>query len=786
MKQSSDPQSSGSDGRSREAARREPTTSEFLVIIMRGKWKILLSLILVTGLAALYTFTSKPVYESTARVLIDARGSSGSSPFSVDISGATALNKITNEVEILKSQSLMVNVAKSLIDRKSVDANGREPISIIQTSSGEDTVKTVASQAQIVERLQTAVDFTPIRESDIIKISARSSNPREAALLANVYAECYVERNIDASRNRSRSEREFLQAQRDAKKKALDTTEAALQTYMQSSGTVALDDETRKVVDQLSQLEANRDAIQVDISTRQKTLDGYKSELAQAEPAVARSMGESNDAYIRLLQEQLASLEVQRDVIVAQNPTLLGRKIYDDKLKEINEQITSLKTKLQKRTSDFLKSIVPSAPGEGGSAGYIAQTKQRILEQQIELEGLRAREQALTAVISNYESQFNRIPQKNIDLARHQRARLSSERLYLLVDEKFNEASIKEKSEFGYVDVIDSAMVSNKPVSPKVAINLILGVVLGLGLGMVFVVIRERMDTRIWTPDDLKKYGFASAATISRMDVETGKNGSQAPRPGMPKVFDSHLVAYHAPLSFPAEAYRHLRTNVQYTHMDGPLRSVLVTSASPAEGKSTSVANLAIAFAQTERRVLLVDSDMRRPSLHRLFNVRRAPGLADYVSGKSDLDVVIQRNLLKNLDIICSGNVPANPADIAASHAMKAFIKLVTQTYDIVLFDSAPLLAVTDAAVIAREVDGTVLVVSSGGTAGPEIERALEVLDTVGGKVLGVLLNNFNPSKAFGGYYGAYHRSRYGYSYPEYVEPGAGSGGRRRRSRSAS
>jgi capsular exopolysaccharide synthesis family protein len=774
-----DPKKPRSNGSADKAIRHEPAMAEYFPIIMRGKWIVFLSLIAATGVSAIYTFMAKPVYESSARVLIDMQGSKGSMPFSFDVSGTAAINKITNELEILKSQSLMQTVAQALLERKTLAPGGKEFISIIQMVSEGESLRVIAPPTEIMERLEKAVDFTPIRESDIIKISARSNDPREAALIANVYAESYVERNVNASRNRSRSVREFLQSQREAKKKVLDSAETSLQRYMQTSGTVALDDETKKVVEQLSQLEANRDAIAVEISSRQKTLDSYKSELARQEPAVARSIGESNDAYVRLLQEQLANLEVQRDVIIAQNPSLMGRKIYDDKLKEINEQITSLKARLQSRTSQFLKSIVPSAAGEG-SAGYLAQTRQKVIEQQIELDGLAARERALSAVISSYEDQFGRIPQKSIDLARHQRARLSSEKLYLLVEEKFNEASITEKSEFGYVDIVDPAIVLIKPVSPKVLLNLIVGVVLGLGLGLLIVVVRERMDTRIWTAGDLKRFGFASIATISRMVEERGKDGKASAKPGG-KSFDPHLVAYHSPLSFLAESYRLLRTNVQYADLERPLKSVMVTSANPSEGKSTSVANLALAFSQAEKKVLLVDADMRRPSLHRFFNLRRSPGLTEYVSGNSDLDEVVQKNVVKNLDMICSGTAPANPAEVSGSHGMRAFIKLATQIYDIVLFDSAPVLAVTDAAAFAREVDGTVLVVSSGDTAGPEIERAMEALNTVGAKVLGVVLNNFDPTRAYGGNYGPYRRSRYGYRYSDYIESGSGNGGRKRR-----
>ena len=163
-----------------------------------------------------------------------------------------------------------------------------------------------------------------------------------------------------------------------------------------------------------------------------------------------------------------------------------------------------------------MKSLVPSLPREG-SAAFLAQTKQKIIEQQIELGGLSARERALTSVIAEYEKQFNLIPKKSMDLARLQRSRLSNEKLYLLIEEKYNEAAITEKSEFGYLDIIDPAIVPIKPVSPKVGQNLILAVLVGLGLGAVFVRTRERLIVRVRTPEDLKRFGFGTVSTVGRM-----------------------------------------------------------------------------------------------------------------------------------------------------------------------------------------------------------------------------------------------------------------------------
>lgn len=460
---------------------RESALQDHVTTILRGKWIIIISVLTIFTATAIWTFLTRPLYKSTTLVLIDIKGKQGSLPF-LDITGIGASNKITNEIEILKSRTIAEGVASSLLEKRFIGDGKAIILPIIRSSDNGTAQADISSIDVIINRISNSVEFTPIRESDIIRITAQSHDPRESALLANIYAQVYSQRNLNASRVRSKAVREFLQEQLGSRKQALDTTESALQGYMKSAGMVTLDGESKKVVEQLSQLEANRDAIEVEISTRSKTLTSYKEELSKQEPNVARSIGESNDSYIRLLQDQLARLQVQRDVVVAQNPALIGQKLYTDKISEIDAQIASLREKLQSRTQIFLKSIIPSVAGEG-SAGYIGQLKQKIVQEQIELEGLSARRQALASVIAEYERQFNQIPQKSINLAKLQRARLSSEKLYLLVEEKFNEAAITEKSEFGYVDVVDPAVVPNEPVSPKVFQNLLLGILFGLLLG---------------------------------------------------------------------------------------------------------------------------------------------------------------------------------------------------------------------------------------------------------------------------------------------------------------
>ena len=741
---------------------RVSAVQDYITTILRGKWIIAISTFVVFTIVAIWTFQTRPLYESTVMVLIDTKGKQGDVPF-LDFTGAAATSKITNELEILKARSTAEGVAKALLEKRYLDEEQNTIIPIILLSVNDTTPADITSLEIITNRVSQSVYFTPVRESDIITITARSQDPHEAAILANTYAHIYTLRNLNTSRVRSRAVREFLQEQLGTRKQALDVTESALQSYMRSSGMVTLDGDSKRVVDQLSQLEASRDGIDVEISTRTKTLTSYKDELTTQEPNVARSIGESNDSYIKLLQEQLARLQVQRDVVVAQNPALIGQQLYTDKISEIDAQIASLRGKLQSRTQTYMKSIIPSVAGEG-SAGYLGQLKQKIVQEQIELEGLAARKQALAGVIGDYERQFNQIPQKSIELAKLQRARLSNEKLYLLVEEKYNEAGITEKSEFGYVDLVDPAVVSTQPVSPKKLQNMVFGFLAGLCIGIAIVFVREGLDIHIRTPEDLKKFGYTPLSIISRMDHAIVEQSDRVIPPALYKL-DEHLVTVFNPLSPISESFRRLRTSIQFAQVDIPIKTILVTSSAPSEGKTTVAANLAVTFAQTGDRVLIIDTDLRRPRIHSMFGLKKASGLTECLIGKSTMKDVVHRDVVENLDVLCCGTAPPNPAEILGSRRMREFLEQAKGLYDYIIFDSSPVLAVSDAPVLATIVDGTILVVSASITNIHALDRAIEQINFVGARLLGMLLNNFDLIRA----YGAYSRSdQYGYYAKEY------------------
>ncbi len=741
----------------------ERTFQDYLAVMVRGKWVVLSVFAAVIALTMLVTKLMAPVYKASCQVLLNTRELQ-SSLFLDAVRPEYGQNITQNELAILNSRTLADSVAVRLIGHRYLGKDRRSLLPVILPPEEFAGADSLAPVALVSGRVSEMIDFDPVRESDVITITAKSKNPEESALIANTYAEAYRDRNIYMSRSKSRAFKEFLEEQASEKQRQLEETEGALQAYMERQGIVSLDEEARKVIDQLAELEANRDATDISLRQMHNTLASYQEQLPQQETNVARLIGEASDPYIRLLQEQLAKLEVQRDVIVAQNPSVVGREIVNEKVREIDSQISALRLKLQRETDNFLRTLTPTEGGSpGDAAGYLKSIKQKIIETQIQVQALESKKLALNEAIRQYEVKFERIPRKSVELARLQRSRLSNEKLYLMVEEKFNEANITEKSNIGYVEIIERAAVPFAPSSPKMFINLAIGIIIGLGLGMVVVFTKEFLDVRIHSPEDIKRRDLIPLGTVVSMDGELLRLSGQQPSGNGSRKVESRLVTLAFPFSSVAESYRQIRTNLQFAQPGETLGSILVTSSIPGEGKSTSVSNLAIAFAQAGRKTLLVDGDLRMPNLNMEFRVKKDPGLAEYLSGTAALDEVTQATKVDSLSVVTCGKLPPNPAEMLGSDQMKEFVSRVRNSFDIILFDSAPLLAATDASILSTLVEGTLVVVSAGRTRAEELEQGVELIQRVGGRVLGVLINNFDPHRAYGIAYRRGRQRYYGY-----------------------
>lgn len=311
------------------------------------------------------------------------------------------------------------------------------------------------------------------------------------------------------------------------------------------------------------------------------------------------------------------------------------------------------------------------------------------------------------------------------------------------------------------------AQPSTSPVRPRVLYNALLALVVGalFGLGIAFLI--EYLDDTVKTPDQVRDLtGLATLGTVVMLEGASP---------------DERMVALMAPKSPGAEAYRVLRTNLQFSALDKPLATLLCTSAEPGEGKSTTIANLAFAMAQADKRVILVDADMRRPSQHKILKLPNNVGLSTALLDRGrDPAVYLQDTDVANLRVMTTGPIPPNPAEMLNSARMHEMIEILKGEADVVLFDTPPVLAVADTSILASQVDGTLLVVWAGRTRGEMLAQATERLLSLGIAPLGVVLNKISQRK------GSYYYNTYYYYASRDGDEGEGGKTRRTRRRASS
>ncbi len=309
------------------------------------------------------------------------------------------------------------------------------------------------------------------------------------------------------------------------------------------------------------------------------------------------------------------------------------------------------------------------------------------------------------------------------------------------------------------VNVVAPAELPTEPIGPNKALTIVLAAAIGMLLALGAAFLLDYLDDTLKNPDDIKN--SLDLTTLGAVTQIEGESPEQK------------LVAGLQPKSPTAEAYRILRTNIQFSALDNPPRTLMITSSSPSEGKSTTLANLGLVMAQQGQRVILMDTDLRRPTLHRLFQLPNSIGLSNaLLQVQPDLDSLLQDTRYENLQVLTTGPLPPNPAEMLGSERFRDLLHQLADRADVVLLDSPPTLAVTDAAILARQTDGVVLVVEAGITRRQIAQNAKEALEKVGANILGVSLNRIQPRGSGSYYYYYYHQY-----YSQDEEGGGGDGG---------
>ncbi len=718
------------------------TLKDYIFLLRNNLPAVLIILLASIVVSVIYALRSPDIYISQSGVKITKSGGNIlQSPFTTEFSDFGSDRFIANEIEILKSYNLRERVAQTLLDTF-ILLEKPEMFSLLIEETGGlvNDSKKVVSRDNLVRKLEKAVTIEQKRGLDILTITAESQSPQEAALVANTYAKVYKDYNLEINRDQLTYVRKFLEEQRKEKREQLNEAEEILRNYQEKGGIIALDAQANNLIAQVSDFEAQRNSVKIELLASNDVLVKLKDELQKQDPKLAEYLeSAASESYIKALQQQIAELQLNRDLALSSKS--IQESPIKEKLNEYDRKIKELKNKLDEKIRVLKAGIFASSPEE------VKNLSQKIIEEEVKNGSLQIRLKGLDEIVNRYEEKFNKLPKTSLELARFQRNRESLEKLYTLVEERYQEALINEQSQPGNVLIIDDARIPKYPSKPNRILILLVGILSGFGMAFAYVFTKNYFDDRIKSPEEIQKKNVNVLAWIPQMDIVT-TNGNEA---------ETALISYDVNTAL-NESFRALRTRVQFSNPDREnLKTILITSPAPQEGKSTISSNLAISFAIASKNTLIVDADLRKPKQHKIFGKSKTPGLIDHIVGAAELETIIQKTNVDNLYLITSGTLPPNPAEMLDSEKMEEFLKKVRLMYDYVIIDSPPIIAVTDAEILARKVDGTILVCSAEMTERVMLDRAIELLKTDYSKLLGTVLNNFDTNSSYKSYYKYYY-----------------------------
>jgi len=712
-----------------EKGGRQATFLDFARALRRRKWLIPLCLCLMLGPVMYYNHTTPPVYEAETIIVFEENR---------EIVPAVGIPRnmygrsiITNQIQEIISRTLSEEVAGAL------------PSWVIDGYLVPDGSPSMMDREMLAARhIRQQISAKPVRDADIISVKVRAGDPVAAATIANTVSQVLRERRLQVKREESSGLRQFVESQIEIVGQQLESVEHSLRDFKEANRVTYLDQESQEILRRMTEAEVLYNRAKAERMETDQRLDYVLRKIAEQRQEIVPAITDITSPWTQKLKEQLVDLEVQYT-------TLLVQDYPPD-----HPQVVNLKQQIEHTKESLTEEMLKVAQGKNliEPLSQIESFLEESVMLGVDYHAFKARESALGKIVESYDRKLESLPEKEMQLAQLTRTKEVNNRTYMMLLERAEEARINEAAKISDIRIIDPAVPPESPVRPRKAVNIILGIVLGSAAGIGLAIFLESLDTSVKTSEDVEQ--VIGLSTLGMIPAIKGKRDEKDGETGA----SDQLVSLQGPKSAAAEAYRSLRTNLQFADMDRPLGTLLITSALPREGKTLTAANLGITIAQLGAKTLLIDADLRRPMLHRLFGRINEPGLADVLIESVDMHSAIQKTEIPNLWLLPSGTILPDPAELLASQKMKELLFLLKGEFHTIVFDTPPVIAVTDAALLSTEVDGVALVVQSGKTEEAAVRQAKELLQRVNARIFGVVLNNVQMERIYGrhGYYYRY------------------------------
>lgn len=723
------------------AGRGEVHLVDYLRVLHRRRWTAITAFVVVLGTVTLQTYTRTPVYEAQAQLLIetqeqrivdfqqilDENRTNDYYQTQFRILQSRALARRTIEAEKLWDSPELVQTSRGSslslnpLAWPGAVLNWLRPARQQTNDEGVDRAETVA-QSAIISRFLANLTVSPVRASRLVDVRYRSANPEFAARMANALSRHYIEQNLELKFLTSKEATTFLGERLTEQRKALEKSELALQRYREETGAVALPDRQNIVVQRLADLNAavtRARTERIEKGAVYNQIEAVQNDRAALDtiPAIL------SNSFIQQLKAQMSDLQRQRG---------------------------QMAEKLGERHPDMVKMQSAIDSTDVRIAAEVQKVVQALRK---DYETALSNERALAASLEQQRSEVQDLNRSSIQYDALERDAATNRQIFEGLLQRSKESDITGELRTTNIRIVDEAEVPRRPASPNVRNNLSLGFVGGAILGLVLAFFFEYLDSRIKTPDAIKRQ--LGLSYLGMIPVLENQDTPGTATPNQP-------VAHRF-----GEAFRTVRTNVLFSSVDDEgSRSIVVTSTAPGEGKTVVATNLARSLAQAGQRVLLVDADMRRPKAHEQFNMSLEPGLSNVMVGESKVSEAVKKSSVQNLWVLTAGKHPPNPAELLSSRRFRELLASMESHFDWLIFDSPPVMAVTDAAVISHVVTGVIFVVGSEMIAVSAAKTALSQLHAAKAKLIGGILNRVDIERN-SYYYADYYRKEYGEYYTE-------------------
>jgi polysaccharide biosynthesis transport protein len=703
-------------------------------ILRKRKWAVVATFAVVFALFVIETLNTTRLYQATSKVAIfpenpNVLGFKDMENSSPDYEYEATLE---TQVAILRSDALALKVIEAMRLYQDPRFTTVREVSPDSSMPGSSMQPDPAQAAGLLGAFHGGLTVQLVPSSRLIQVSYTHSDPRFATEITNTLVKTFIEENFRTKYESVTQTSEWLSRELADLQLKVQTAEEKLVRYQKDHSILGVDEKQNIVTAKLDELNKELTAAQTDRIQKEAN---YKLAMAADPASFTKVTPESKGGLLDKLREKEAELETQ----YAQATTQFGSgypKVTElsNQLKQVREAIEAEKTKMRDRLRDE----------------YLAALQ---------------REDLLASAFNQQKQEANHLNESAIEYSVLKRDAETNRQLYQDLLQKLKEAGVSAGLRSSNIRVVDIARSPTSPITPNVQRNLVLGLLLGLSLGIALALVLESFDTTVRNMDELS--AISTLPALGTIPLQAASNDALRKRlttvsTDLEKSGSPALVTFERPKSEAAEAYRALRTSILLSSFGGPPKVILVTSAMPQEGKTTISANSALVLAQRGSRVLLVDADLRRPGIEKLFGLRPHRGLSTLISGSDKVeDVILPFSGVPNLWILPAGPIPPQPAELLGSAVMKDYIARWRNEFDHVIIDTPPCLSVTDAVLLSPEADRVILVARAGRTTKPAVRHACDVLLQVNARVMGIVLNAFNLRSAHGYYY-------YGGRYPNY------------------